>query len=97
MVDALCQRFFTEPHQSLHRHYEILRAYFVEQRPLAAVAEQFGLNFYTVRSLVRIFRTQVQADQVPPFFLNRGGVARPCLLLRSRPPQNSQRWLTADN
>lgn len=83
MADALCQRFFTEPIQTLHRHYEILRAYFVEQRPLAALAEQFGLNFYTVRSLVRTFRTQVQANRVSPFFWNRGGAVRANLLLWS--------------
>lgn len=70
MVDPLCQRFFTEPTQTLHRHYEILRAHFVEQRPLQAIAEQFDLNYYTVRSLVRAFRAQCQANRVPPFLSN---------------------------
>lgn len=75
MADPLCQRFFTAPTQILHKRYEILRAHFVEQRPLPAIAEQFGMNFYTVRSLVRAFRAQCQANQVSPFLANRTGVA----------------------
>jgi hypothetical protein len=70
MVDPLCPRFFTEPTQTLHRRYEILRAHVVEQRSLQAIAEQFGLNYYTVRSLVRTFRAQCQANCVPPFLSN---------------------------
>ena len=70
MVDPLCQRFFTQPTQTLHRRDEILRAHAVEQRPLQAIAEQFGLNYYTVRSLVRTFRAQCQANRVPPFLSN---------------------------
>jgi Homeodomain-like domain len=70
MVDPLCQRFFTQPTQTLHRRYEILRAHAVEQRPLQAIAKQFGLNYYTVRSLVRTFRAQCQANRVPPFLSN---------------------------
>jgi hypothetical protein len=71
MADPLCQRFFTEPTQTLHKHYEILRAHFVEQRPLQAIADQFGMNYYSVRSVTRAFRAQCQANQVPPFFSNR--------------------------
>jgi hypothetical protein len=74
MTDPLCQRFFTEPSQTLHKHYEILRAHFVEQRSLPAIVEQFGMNFYTVRSLVRTFHAQCQANQVPPFLSSRVGV-----------------------
>jgi hypothetical protein len=75
MVDPLCQRFFAEPTQPLHKRYEILRAHFLEHRPLPVIAEQFGLNFYTVRSLVRTFRAQCRAHAVPPFLSNRTGVA----------------------
>jgi len=71
MADPLCQRFFTEPTQTLHKHYEILRAHFVELRPLQAIADQFGMNYYSVRTLTRAFRAQCQASQVPPFFSNR--------------------------
>lgn len=70
MAHPLCQRFFTEPTQTLHKHYEILRAHFVDQRPLPDIAEQFGMNFYTVRDLVRRFHAQCQSNQLPPFLSN---------------------------
>jgi hypothetical protein len=67
MTDPRCQRFFTGPTQILHQRYEILRAHFVEQRSLTAIAAQSGLNYYTVRALVRTFRAQCETDQAPPF------------------------------
>jgi hypothetical protein len=92
MADPLCQRFFTEPTHVLHRRYEILRAHFVEQRSLRALAEQFEMNYYTVRSLVRDFRSQCHAHQVPPFLANHTGGGPDSLRLlgprrsRTRPP-----------
>jgi len=83
MVDPLGQRFFTEPTQTLHRRYEILRAHVIEQRSLQAIAEQFGLNYYTVRSLVRTFRAQCQADCVPPFLSNHARDDRASSRLRA--------------
>jgi hypothetical protein len=98
MADPLCQRFFTEPTQTLHKRFEILRAHFLEQRPLPAIAEQFGMNFYTVRSLVRAFRAQCQANQVPPFLSNRAGVALDSILpLAHRRPRSHRPWPTAVN
>jgi hypothetical protein len=67
--DPYC-RFFLEPTQPLQRRYEVLRAFFVEHRPQADIATQFGLSVATVQSLVRDFRAQVGANQVPPFFSN---------------------------
>ena len=67
MDDALCRQFFTQPSHSLHRRYEVLRAHFLEGRSLQDVAEQFGMNFYTVREWAREFRTQRQAGLAPPF------------------------------
>ena len=63
-----CRRFFLEPHQLLQRRYEVLRAFFVEQRPQAEIAAQFGLSPATVQSLVRDFRAQMRNDRVAPFF-----------------------------
>jgi hypothetical protein len=71
MPEPFCQRFFTEPTQTLHRRYELLRAYFVEHCSLRTLAERFGLNYYTIRSLVRTFRAQCQANHVAPFLSNR--------------------------
>jgi hypothetical protein len=91
MDDPLCQRFFTEPMQTLHRRYEILRAHFVEQRPLQAIAEQFGLNYYTVRALVRAFRVQCQARQVPPFLPSRSAGGPSARAPRHSPPSRTRR------
>lgn len=91
MDDELARRFFLQPTQTLQRHYDILRAYFVEQRTIDDLAATCGMNYYTVRALVRRFRAQCQDGQVPPFSLspardapprNRGGRA---FLLKQRP------------
>ena len=59
--------FFAEPGHTLQRQYEILRIYFMENRSLQQIARQFDLNYYTVRTLIRDFRAQCRAGQVPPF------------------------------
>jgi hypothetical protein len=85
MDDTLCRRFFAEPSQTLQRHYEILRGYFMEKRSLKQIAEQFSLNYYTVRALVRDFRAQCRAGEVPPFSPSAADA-----LLRMARPSN---WL----
>ena len=77
MDDTPCRQFFLQPAQTLHRRYEVLRAFFVEGCSQAAVAERFGLATATVQSLVRDFRAQVRAGQVSPFFLSPAEVAPP--------------------
>jgi hypothetical protein len=86
MDDTLCRRFFAEPTHTLQRHYEMLRIYFMENRSLKQIAEQFGLNYYTVRDLVRDFRAQCRAGQVPPFLPSHAAGAP----LRTAPPNNAQ-------
>jgi Sigma-70, region 4 len=66
--DLLCQQFFREPDQLLHRRYEVLRAFFVERRPLTEIAQQFDLSYGTVRNLISDFRTQCRDGCVAPFF-----------------------------
>jgi hypothetical protein len=68
MDDTLCRRFFSEPQNSNHRHYEIVRAHFVDNQPLQQIADRFELSYYTVRDLVRAFR---RAEQPPPFLPSR--------------------------
>ena len=77
MKDTLCHRFFLEPHQTLHRRYEALRAVFVDRQPQTAVAKRFGYTYDTLRRLVSDFRAQCQAGQIPPFSLPRSTDARP--------------------
>jgi Helix-turn-helix domain len=67
MPHSLYHRFFLEPHQSLHRRYEALRAVFVDHQPQVEVAKRFGYTYNTLRRLVSDFRAQSRADQVPPF------------------------------
>jgi transposase len=48
-------RLFQHPAATAQRHYEICRAYFLEQLSAAAVAERFHLQVESIRSLVRDF------------------------------------------
>lgn len=48
--------FFIRPEAGAHRRYEALRAYFVEGRPAAEVAETLGYSAQAVEALVRDFR-----------------------------------------
>lgn len=80
----LCEDFFLQPTQPLHRRYEALRAVFVEHRPLREVAQQYGYQYGTLRNLVSQFRGQCQHGQVPPF-LSRRYVAAPRPLPRYAP------------
>ena len=58
-------RFFLEPANATHRQYEALRAFFVEGRPVAEIAQRFGYSPGGVRVMVHKFR---QAPE-RPFFL----------------------------
>lgn len=60
--------FFLQPTDTLHRRYEALRVYFVEQQPIADVARRFGVSYGTCCNWVSQFRSQCDADQRPPFF-----------------------------
>ena len=48
--------FFAEPADPTQRRYEALRAYLLEGRPAAEVAEAFGYTTETLNSIVRDFR-----------------------------------------
>lgn len=75
MDDQRCEQFFREPRQPQQRHYETLRAFFLDRRTLPDIARQFGFAHGTLRNLVCQFRRRCQADQVPPFsFPLRAGV-----------------------
>lgn len=68
MDDDACRSYFLGPSQTLHRRYEVLRAFFVGAESQDDIAARFDLTTSTVRSLIRDFRAQVQAGDVPPFF-----------------------------
>jgi hypothetical protein len=91
MDDQHCQQFFREPDQPLQRHYEALRAFFLERRPLPDIARQFGFAHGTLRNLVCQFRARCQAGQVPPFSPHRraGDPAAPATQHHVPKPQRS--------
>ena len=70
MDDTLCQEFFRQPSQTLHRRYEALRAFFMEDLSCSTIAQRWDLPYHTVRSWVRDFRAQCQGGNVPPFLPN---------------------------
>ena len=54
---------FREPRSPAHRHFEICRAYFLEQASAPALAEQFGLHVGTIQALVRDFAANPDLEQ----------------------------------
>jgi len=71
MDDLRCEQFFRDPRQPQHRHYEALRAFFVDRRPLPDIARQLGFAHGSLRNLVSQFRARCHAGDVPPFSLHR--------------------------
>lgn len=66
-------RAFLEPRNATHRQYEALRAYFVEERPSAEVAELFGYTPGSFRVLCHEFRKNPDRE----FFLTPRTGPRP--------------------
>jgi len=74
----VCRDFFLQPTHPYQRHYEALRAVFVEGRSQKEVAELFGLAYSSMRQLVCAFRQHCrQADGTSPFFETSRSDARP--------------------
>src|SRR3954451_18971038 len=55
---------FQHPATTADRHFEICRAYFLEQHTAEAVAERFQLSVASIRSLVRGFAQHTNLDQL---------------------------------
>jgi hypothetical protein len=55
---------FQQPASTAQRHYEICRAYFLEQDTAEVVAERFQLSVASIRSLVRDFAQHPNLDQL---------------------------------
>ncbi len=70
-----CRRFFAAPASARQRQYEALRAYFLQARPSAEVARQFGYSPGAFRILCHDFRH----GRLPEFFAvsRRGPRTRP--------------------
>jgi hypothetical protein len=92
MDDTRCRQFFLEPTETYHHQYEALRAFFVEGRRLQEIAEQFGYQASSLRSMVCRFRSRVQANDLHPFLcVRRLGDLRASLVLSRQPVRRRQR------
>src|ERR1019366_7696106 len=65
---------FEHPQSTAHRHYEICRAYFMERLSAEEIADRFGLQVHSIRSLVRDFTRHQDLGQ---FFHTAQTVDRP--------------------
>jgi hypothetical protein len=57
------QKFFLSPEKPLHRQYEALRAYFVEELPSDEVSERFGYTPGSFRVLCSQFRHELNRQE----------------------------------
>jgi hypothetical protein len=55
-------RFFLQPANTNHRHYEALRAFFVEGLPAQQIATRFGYTYGSFRNLIHRFRQEPDRD-----------------------------------
>jgi hypothetical protein len=62
-----CRRFFLNPQLTFQRRYEALRAFFVEDRPVAEIASQFGYKPTALKVMISRFHSQFHRGSIPPF------------------------------
>src|SRR5437899_2054621 len=74
MDDARYRSFFLQPTDKRQRQYEALRAFFVDQQPMSAIAQQFDYRHDTVRRLISDFRHDYDSEHLPPFSSSPNGV-----------------------
>jgi transposase len=77
-------RLFQHPESTAQRHYEICRAYFLEQLTADEVAERFQLQVNSIRTLVRDFAHHPDLDQFFPTAQAADKPARKRNAIRSR-------------
>lgn len=92
MDDQPYRDFFLRPRSTSHRRYEALRAFFIEGRPSADVALQFGYKPAALKVLISRFRHDIRGQEIPPFSSPmaaddpRAGRAARTAMGRTRPP-----------
>jgi hypothetical protein len=67
-MHASYKSFFLQPASPKHRHYEVLRARFVEELSHADIARRFSLSTNTVSSIIRDFKHDIDNDIPVEFF-----------------------------
>jgi hypothetical protein len=92
MDDQPCRDFFLRPRSTSHRRYEALRAFFIDGRPPAEVAIEFGYKPAAFKVLISRFRHDIRCQGIPPFSSptaadgHRAGLAARTATGRRRPP-----------
>ena len=61
--------FFLDPQSPRQKHYEILRARFVDQLPVKTIAKKFKSKFNSVQSCIRDFKKNFDKKQEGEFFV----------------------------
>ena len=98
MDDPRCCQFFLQPHNIWHRRYEALRAYFIEGRPLADIADQFGYRRSALKSMVCRFRAACNNGAPSPFFSRMPADGQPAAPARKiKTDRKSRRSLTVNS
>jgi transposase len=62
------ENFFANPQNNVHRQYEALRAYFIDNDSAKKAAERFGYTINSFYSLLRDFKKTLSADNPAQFF-----------------------------
>lgn len=73
MDDQHCRQFFLQPQAPLQRRYEALRAYFLDERPPAEIADRFGYRLSSLKAMACRFRAACSQGGPPPFFFRMAG------------------------
>ena len=95
MDNTPCRQFFLEPAETYHRRYEALRAFFVDGRRLKDIAQQFGYQESSLRSLWCVgFGTTWRRLRFPLFV--PPSVGRPAGRPALTPPLGPERPAIAD-
>jgi hypothetical protein len=85
--DERYRQFFLNPTETSQRQYEAIRAFFIEKRRVQEIAQQFGYQESSLRSMISRFRADVQNKVLNPFLFSHGSDARQSRLTRTRRPR----------
>ena len=64
------RNFFLEPKSARQKHYEILRARFIEELPVKKISKKFNIKFNTVQTCIRNFKKDFENEQDLAFFIS---------------------------
>jgi len=67
---TLAENYFAFPSVVAQKHYEALRAYFLEKNDVKSIAERYGFTLFSLYSLIRDFKSSLKNNpEQNPFFI----------------------------